>query len=122
MDFLNTALDTASQIVGRLTKLDPANLVWILAIVFGYVLKWVAVFPNRFIPLASCLATISSYCAMVFQAGQPPKKYVADIVLGILFWGFAWGLHAAILKRWIDEKLFQGATGNTAFLDKDKTP
>lgn len=122
METFDQVFDVIGQIVGRLTKLDPANLVWLLAIILGYVLKWVSVFPNRFIPVVSLVITVCSYFVMSAEPGQPLKKFVTDVVLGILFWGFAWGLHAAVLKKWIDEKLFKGASGNTAFMEKPKEP
>lgn len=106
MDTIDQALAFGQGIVSRLTKLDAANLVWLLAIVLGYVLKFVSVFPNKFIPVASFVFTVSSYIVMTGEPGQPLRDFWMDLVLGILFWGFAWGLHKAVLSKHIDKKLF----------------
>lgn len=106
MEAFDQALAFGQGVVSRLTKLDPANLVWLLAIVLGYVLKFVSIFPNKFIPLASFVFTVSSYVVMTAEPGQPLREFWISLVLGILFWGFAWGLHKAILSKRIDRKLF----------------
>lgn len=106
METLDQVLTFGQGVVARLTKLDPANLVWLLSVVFGYVLKFVSIFPNKFIPAASFVVTLCAYTVMSAEPGQPLKKLATDVVLAILFWGFAWGLHKAILSHWIDKRLF----------------
>ena len=121
METIDQVFKFAGEFVGRITKLDPANFVWVFAIALGYTLKWIGKFPNTYIPLVSFTTTIILYPVLSYEPEQRFKKYALDVCLGVVFWGFAWFVHAAFLKKIIDSRFMKDSTGSTAFIPKDKT-
>jgi hypothetical protein len=112
---MNDFFSFLEELVGRILKLDPANLIIVGGIALGYVLRIIKKFPNDYIPLTCFLFTFFLYPLISFVPLQPVRKYAIDGTLAIIFWLSGWIAHRMILRP-IEKKLFKNGidSGDTA--------
>lgn len=123
-------MNVLQQFYDFVDRAPSGILAMLFAIFIGYILKSVRFFNNRYIPfvviptatIAYCLMQISSF--MLKPEPHHPWLYLTtNIVHGVIYASFAWLIHAQILKRFLDPRLFND-DGSTKFLNKpkDKNP
>ena len=98
-------------------KLPLGAVAMVFGIMFGYLLKCWNRFDNHYIPVVqmpvtACVFMILNLCADLMAALAPgvvPHPWLRMplfFVYGFCFGGFAWLLHARVLKAWLDPKWF----------------
>lgn len=96
--------------IGRLLSLDPANLVVVGTIAFGYLLHFnFEKFPKKYIRLATAAFTLILYPLLAWKKDQPFSKLVEDVVVAMVLWVVALGVHKFILLP-LREKFLKGKT------------
>ena len=106
-------METLLKLNDQLAGAPSGVLLVFFAIALGYLLKTIAAFPNRFIPLV-----VVVFCTVGFMVIAPNKPddmalriYLGrNFIIGFIIGFLAWTFHAQILKRWIDPKLFNDQT------------
>lgn len=120
-------MNTLVQINDWALHAPAGALAMLFAIILGYMLKVAQFFPNNRIPWAvvpstALLFSIVQLCADVIAGKNNYGLYLPlNFMLGFIFGGLAWLLHAQILKRFLDPKLFND-DGSTKFLHKPTNP
>lgn len=102
-------MDAIIKLNSDLAGLPSGVLVMLFAVALGYLLKSLAIFPNRYIPLV-----VIGFCTLGFMVIAParPADMAARIyhgrnfLIGFILGFAAWTFHAQILKRWVDPKIF----------------
>lgn len=116
-------MNTLLQINESLAHAPAGVIAMLFAIAFGYVLKASALFPNNRIPIVVVPTTASFYALIQLCADMIEQKphawlyFVFNFVLGFVYGAIAWLLHAQILRRFLDPKLFND-DGSTKFFNK----
>lgn len=96
-------------------------------IALGYGLKFVPQVSNRLIPFLLLIVSVSCY-PLIAENGHAPytMRYpiVRQMMIGVVLWFIAWGLHGLVIKRVINaiktkmDKYLPN--GGTDLLEKDK--
>ena len=94
--------------IGRLLSLDPANLVVVGTIAFGYILHFTIrkKLSRESILLATALFTVILYPFLAWKEYQTTRKFIGDVIVAMVLWVFAVGVHKFILLP-IREKLLK---------------
>lgn len=105
----------------------PAGVIAMLfAIALGYMLKATVIIPNNRIPLfvlpvTAVLFALIQLCADKLAGKEHASLYLLiNFMVGFIFGFIAWLLHAQILKRFLDPKIFND-DGSTKMFTKDDT-
>lgn len=120
-------MNTLLQINDSLAHAPAGVIAMLFAIALGYVLKSAALFPNKLIPLVIVPVTAVLYaliqlCEDLLAAKPHAGLYLLlNFALGFVYGFAAWLLHAQVLRRFIDPKVFND-DGSTKFFTKDSTP
>jgi hypothetical protein len=106
----------------------PAGVIAMLfAIAFGYMLKATTIVQNTRIPLfvlpvTAVLFALIQLCADELAGKQHAGLYLLlNFMIGFIFGFIAWLLHAQILKRFVDPKIFND-DGSTKLFTKPQDP
>lgn len=111
-DFMQALNDLQSFLLGG----TPFVIVFLCGLIFGYVVKSIPFITNRIIPLL-----VVVMCSILFRFTEKiadddfQKWYKPEIRLYMIggLIGFAsWIAHNKYLKKWVDEKWFNGNNGN----------
>lgn len=102
-------METLLKLNDQLAGAPSGVLLVIFAIALGYLLKTIAAFPNKYIPLV-----VVVFCTVGFLIIAPARPadmalriYLGrNFLIGFIIGFLAWTFHAQILKRWVDPKLF----------------
>lgn len=102
-------METLLKLNDQLAGAPSGVLLVIFAISLGYLLKTIAAFPNRYIPLV-----VVAFCTIGFLIIAPARPADMELriylgrnfLIGFIIGFLAWTFHAQILKRWVDPKLF----------------
>jgi hypothetical protein len=121
--------DLIDKLIVEVTTLKGPSAVVVFIIMFGYVLKMVPNFPNRYIPLVSFILGPLLTPMMVTwpQPGSMPEgvrwpevtAWATVIVMGELLACLAWISHAQVLRKFIDNKIPALNPGRTVDLKVD---
>ena len=113
---------TITDAIGQMQQWPISILLIAVLIALGSLMKLVAAFPNKLIPVAVILLGCLGNGFLGDPGTVNPAQRHPGIVLGLhgILLGFgAWAIHAGILKRF--EKyvpLFAGKTGDTTTIEK----
>lgn len=107
-------LDQALRLNEALLGLPALPLLFIGCLAFGYLLKTVPFYKNRWIPFSNfCFGILGNLCL----SGVSNRYEIAkSVILGIVAAGSAWYVHRKWLSKIIDERYFQ--PGDTEQLTK----
>lgn len=102
-------MESLIKINDQLAGAPSGVLLVFFAIALGYLLKAIAAFPNKYIPLV-----VVAFCTIGFMVIAPARPtdmalriYLGrNFLIGFIIGFVAWTFHAQILKRWVDPKLF----------------
>jgi len=120
-------MNTLLQLNDTLAHAPAGVIAMLFAIALGYMLKATALFPNNRIPLivlpvTAVLFALIQFCADKLAGKQHAALYLLiNFMIGFIFGFIAWILHAQILKRWLDPRIFND-DGSTKFFTKDNNP
>lgn len=103
--------DNFSSVVAQIIKLNDTfmglpgtPLALVGCIVFGYFLKVIPPFPNKWIPVGVFLFGVVANSAMTSTFGV--QSIIRGVILGLLVGGVAIWAHQKFLSKWIDDKVF----------------
>ena len=99
-------MDTLLKINDQLMNAPAGVLVALFAIALGYILKGADFFPNSRIPLVVVLVCAVVFPALLYSSDHQGSNVLRNIIVGFIIGFVAWTLHARILSRWLDPKLF----------------
>lgn len=111
MDIVNDAFNT-------LLSASPELLTALICIIFGYMLRMVSAFPNKFIPLSCLVVGAVAYSLIKSTADLNPSIHnpaAARAIFGMIIGFAAWIFHKAALKPaearfpWLKNFLDMGA-------------
>ena len=106
----------ATEAVNQVEQWPFSILLLAALIIFGGVLKLVAVFPNKWIPVAvlGVGAVVNATCGSNGSVGPDQNPVMVLAMRGFVIGFAAWTLHALLIKRfekWIP--ILAGKTGDT---------
>lgn len=107
MEWLDTYLTEASDLLGKLYGIPGGVLVLISCLVIGYVLRVIRRFPNSAIPLVVILwGPVFNMLIADPKADTFPLRLwlVKNFLVGVVLGGVAWTIHNKALKK-LEEKL-----------------
>lgn len=121
--------ELTDQLLLEVLALKGPKLLMVSLIMFGYLLKTIPTFPNRWIPRAVILmgGTLSPLFIPLPSHGSidpglccpEPTCWVSVVLTGFLLGGASWFLHAKVLKKYLDDKIGKGQnTGLTEHFKK----
>ena len=99
--YLNEILKVNDTLMG----LPALPLVAAGCVAFGYFLKTIPVYRNRWIPTG--VFTFGVILNLVITPMDGLHDSARVLILGLIAGGAAWIAHQKFLRRWIDDKLFQ---------------
>lgn len=108
-------IETLVKFNERLMSLPAGVVVMLFAISLGYVLKSAQFFPNNKIPAVVVMFTAIWFPIVQFCSDQIANVAKAiwhvplNMMLGFILGAFAWLIHAQLLKRFLDPKMFNAA-------------
>jgi len=107
----------------------PAGVIAMLfAIALGYMLKASSLVSNNRIPLfvlpvTAILFSLIQFCADKIAAKDHAYLYLLiNFMVGFIFGFIAWILHAQILKRFLDPRIFNDDGSTKFFTKNDNNP
>lgn len=101
--YLNEILKVNDTLLG----LPALPLVALGCIAWGYFLKTVPIYRNRWIPTGVFLFGI--VLNLLITPVQGLHDGARIFILGMLAGGVAWVAHRKLLSRWIDDRMFQSS-------------
>lgn len=119
MDQIQPYLDKALKLNDTLLGLPALPLVFLACIVFGYVLKAIPFYSNRYIPLGVFAFGVLAY--LLITPIQSKVDFGRAIMLGMIAAGAGWFAHRRWVSKWIDDKLFESGDTQT-FTDRPEPP
>ena len=120
-------MNTIVQINDTLAHAPAGVVAMLFAIAFGYVLKSSSFFPNNRIPAVVVPTTALMYALIQLCADMIENKpkagyyFIFNFMLGFVYGAIAWLLHAQLLRRFLDPKMFND-DGSTKFFTKPSNP
>lgn len=97
-------LDQVLKANEALLGLPALPLVLLLAIALGYVLKFIPVYPNNWIPIGVILGAILANVGIAFNDGS--GNYARAAIYGIIVGVASIAIHRKWLRDWLDPKMF----------------
>jgi len=120
MEEFKTILTDAVDTISHAT---PGAFTVLVVLAIGYALKMSKVF-GKWIPLISffVVGPICYYFTSSPGDMDPALTYpeVRQLFTGMVLAVFAWMIHRAVLKKYVDKWLFHDKNGGTGFKDKPK--
>ena len=117
--------DAIKDFINQLLSATPEMISVFCLIALGYGLKLVPQLPNKFIPTILLIIAIGCY-PLIADNGKAPYTMrfpiVRQMMMAVVLWFIAWGVHGVILKRWLDKLMPKNGTGDTKFFPKDNPP
>ena len=116
-------MNTLVQINDSLAHAPAGVIAMLFAIAMGYMLKVTQLFPNNRIPLVVLPGTAVLYALIQLCEDELTQRtgawlyFLLNFALGFIYGFIAWLLHAQLLKRFVDPKLFND-NGSTKFITK----
>lgn len=107
-------MEQVLKVNDALLGLPALPLVLVGCVMFGYFLKAIPPFPNRWIPAANFAAGILLNLTITPLRG--PQEWTRAVILGMVASGAAWVLHKKVMSRWVDDRDFEPT--DTAHISK----
>lgn len=97
-------LDQVLKANDALLGLPALPLVLVLAIAIGYLLKFIPVYPNNWVPIGVILGAVLANVVIAISDGK--GNYARAVIYGIIVGVASIAIHRKWLKDWLDPKMF----------------
>ena len=110
-------LDQITDATNWLTNLGAAPFTAITCILLGYLLRFIPIFPNKWIPFACVIVGPVMFCIVNPHASSVTNTaFYAHSIVGGIFVGIAtWLLHDKFISKWEDKLGFKFPALNAIF-------
>lgn len=113
--YLNDVLKINDTLMG----LPALPLVALGCVAFGYFLKAIPVYRNRWIPTG--VFAFGVVLNLLITPVQNVQDGARVLILGLVAGGLAWVAHRKLLSKWIDDRLFQADDTQQISKPQDET-